>query len=218
MARAIWTGSINFGLVAVPVRLYPATRQLDLRFRELDRLTGRPVRHQRVREPAVEHSGLPSPAPRVDVSPGAPLSAPPERAGSGPIPRPEPLARPEPATRPEAAREVVASEEVVKGFEVAPEHFVTVSAAELEERAPERSRTIDVEQFVAAAAVDPVYFATPYYVVPARDHLRPFAVLLDAMHETATLGICWITLRRKRHLAALRTLDGLMLLTTMLHA
>src|SRR5712692_10455672 len=63
MPQAVWTGTISFGLVSVPVRLYPATRKLDVRFHELDRVTGRRVRHERVRPlaPPAEERG-PSPA------------------------------------------------------------------------------------------------------------------------------------------------------------
>ena len=50
MARAVWSGTISFGLVSVPVRLYPATRRKDVRFHEIDRLSGRRIRHQRVIE------------------------------------------------------------------------------------------------------------------------------------------------------------------------
>src|SRR5207247_10069002 len=46
------TGTISFGLVSVPVRLYPATRRKDVRFHEIDRLSGQRIRHQRVIEPA----------------------------------------------------------------------------------------------------------------------------------------------------------------------
>jgi DNA end-binding protein Ku len=112
----------------------------------------------------------------------------------------------------------VAAADVVKGYEFAPQRFVTVTAAELEELAPEPSRTIDVEQFVQASAVDPIHYETSYFAVPARDRLLPFAVLLEAMRQTESLGICWLTLRRKRHLAALRPLERLMLVTTMFHA
>src|SRR5438552_6780721 len=52
MARAVWTGTISFGLVSVPVRLYPATRRKDVRFHEIDRLSGQRIRHQRVVEPS----------------------------------------------------------------------------------------------------------------------------------------------------------------------
>src|SRR5215471_7379018 len=52
MPRAVWRGSISFGLVAVPVRLYPAVRRRDVRFREMDRATGQRIRHLRVRDAA----------------------------------------------------------------------------------------------------------------------------------------------------------------------
>src|ERR671923_285773 len=49
-ARAIWTGSISFGLVNVPVRLYSATQQKDIRFHEFDQKTGKRIRHKRITE------------------------------------------------------------------------------------------------------------------------------------------------------------------------
>src|SRR5438045_4844834 len=52
MARAVWSGTISFGLVSVPVRLYPATRRKDVRFHEIDRQSGQRVHHQRVIGPA----------------------------------------------------------------------------------------------------------------------------------------------------------------------
>src|SRR5207253_10017838 len=107
---------------------------------------------------------------------------------------------------------------VVKGFEFERHRYVTVTAAELESLAPERSRTLDIEQFVGAADVDPVYFDTSYYLVPDLANVRSFAVLLEGMRETGRLGLGWIVLRRKRHLAALRERGGLMVLTTMYHA
>jgi DNA end-binding protein Ku len=107
---------------------------------------------------------------------------------------------------------------VVKGFEVGPDRYVTVTEAELESLAPERSRTIDIEQFVAVPDVDPLYFDTSYYVVPEVASARSFAVLLEGMRETHRLALSWIVLRRRRHLAALRARAGLMVLTTMFHA
>src|SRR2546421_82223 len=60
MARAVWSGTISFGLVSVPVRLYPATRRKDVRFHELDRLRGQRIRHQK----GVEVAAPPPPLPR----------------------------------------------------------------------------------------------------------------------------------------------------------
>ena len=210
MARAIWTGTISFGLVSVPVRLYPATRRKDVRFRELDRLSGRRIRHQRV----VEHG--PSRAP---VEPA--------RQASGATPA-QPFPRIATATAAPAGRwastdsvqvaQPVAAADVVKGFEVSRDHYVTVGREELEELAPEQSRTIDVEQFVNASAIDPIYYDTSYYVVPERGHERAFGLLGDAMRETKRIAVCWFVLRRKRYLAALRPHGRVMVLATLFHA
>jgi DNA end-binding protein Ku len=112
----------------------------------------------------------------------------------------------------------VAGGDVVKGFEVAKDRYVTVAREELEELAPERTRTIDVEQFVDAAAIDPIYYETSYYAVPDRDYERAYGLLVDAMRETKRIAICWFVLRRKRYLAALRPHGRLMVLALMFHA
>ncbi|HEY9286728.1 MAG TPA: Ku protein [Candidatus Dormibacteraeota bacterium] len=212
MARAIWTGTIGFGLVSVPVRLYPATKRKDVRFHEIDRLSGRRIRHQKVVEDAASLTLGQSPSEWIE----APLPGPPP-AGLGREMRIGkdmvlPLG---PGTEP--AVRMVPAPEVIKGFEVARGRYVTVDREELEELAPERSRTIDVEQFVDTDAIDPIYFDTSYYVVPERDHERAFGLLVEAMSETKRAAISWFVLRRKRYLAALRPHGRLMVLSTMFH-
>jgi DNA end-binding protein Ku len=112
----------------------------------------------------------------------------------------------------------VSAADVAKGYEVAKDRYVTVDREELEQLAPERSRSIDVEQFVEASAIDPIYYNVSYYVVPERDHDRAFGLLVDVMEETKRIAICWFVLRRKRYLAALRPHGRLMVLATMFHA
>src|SRR5438477_3562574 len=77
MPTSIWTGSLSFGLVVVPVRLYPAVRKKVVRFHELDR-AGRRVRHVRVSEPDVDFE-----APRWErpVQPAFETPSPPPRTG-----------------------------------------------------------------------------------------------------------------------------------------
>jgi DNA end-binding protein Ku len=116
------------------------------------------------------------------------------------------------------APQPVAPSDVVKGFEVAKDRYVTVAREELEQLAPERSRSIDVEQFVDSSAINPIYYDVSYYAVPERDHDRAFGLLVDVMQETKRIAICWFVLRRKRYLAALRPHGRLMVLATMFHA
>jgi DNA end-binding protein Ku len=208
MSRAIWRGAISFGLVSIRVRLHPATRHLDVRFRELDATTGQRLRHQRVRQdPGVPEWTLEPAAPPQPAATEAPSS---RRPPSPPAPVMPPAAPPQSTS--------VRAEDVVRGFEFEPERYFTVSAAELEALAPQRTRSIDIEQFVASAEVDPIYFDTSYYVVPELENVRSFAVLLEGMRETGRLALSWIVLRKKRHLAALRDRGQVMVLSTMFHA
>jgi DNA end-binding protein Ku len=218
MARAVWSGTISFGLVSVPVRLYPATKRKDVRFHEIDRLSGQRIRHQKVIDSTPT---LPSPKGGGDYG-ESPLSAMTLRpAMPARVDVPENLPPPLRGRVAEgASREPrpVAAADVVKGYEVARDRYVTVDREELEELAPERTRAIDVEQFVDSSAVDPIYFDVSYYAVPDRDYERAYGLLVDAMRETKKIAIAWFVLRRKRYLAALRPHGRLMVLTTMFHA
>jgi DNA end-binding protein Ku len=192
MTRAIWSGTISFGLVNIAVSLHAASRAKDVRFHEIDRVTGQRIRRQRVRFPVEEKVWFeePPPSPRL----------------------------PEQAQRFAPAPPEVRPEEIVKGYEVAPDTFVTLTEAEIEELRSQRSRTIDIEAFVDTAAVDPAFFDTGYHVAPQRDYERPFALLVETLATSGRLAVCWIVLRKRRHLAALRPHQGLLLLSTMFFA
>jgi DNA end-binding protein Ku len=211
MARAVWSGTISFGLVSVPVRLYPATRRHDVRFHEIDRSSGQRIRHQKVVEVTAPTPTLPRERGREMSQRGRGIEAPtlPSPVSEGGIDRTWPA---------ETEKRPVAAPDVVKGFEVAKDRYVTVAREELEQLGPERSRTIDVEQFVDASSIDPIYYETSYYAVPDRDYERAYGLLVDAMRETKRIAICWFVLRRKRYLAALRPLGRLMVLALMFHA
>src|SRR3977135_743635 len=133
MQRSFWKGAISFGLVNIRVRLYPATRHLDVRFRELDSSTGQRLRHQRVRSVWPEDPPRPAAA-APEVTRGQ--SEPP--ADRGPVGRPpdRPGVEKAPERYPSPRPEAVLSDDVLKGFEIEPNRYVTVSEAELESLAP----------------------------------------------------------------------------------
>lgn len=223
MPRAVWRGTISFGLVTVQVRLYPAIKRRGVRFRELDRRTGQRVRHQRV---------VPAPAwhvpdgdaaerpirlyPAGEGAQGAPEAAAPEAAAWRPSESRSKLpSEGTPAAPAGSPESEVARQDLVRGYEYSPGQYVPVTDEELAELAPERTKTIDVEQFVSRGDLDPVFLDTSYYVVPDGSQ-RPFAVLLRAMQQTNRAAVCWIVLRSRRHLAALQPRGRLMVLTTLL--
>jgi DNA end-binding protein Ku len=194
MPTALWTGSLSFGLVVIPVRLYPAVRKKVVRFHEIDH-GGRRIRHVRVADPEPELDYEPRPAAAASFQ-------------WTPSPAPD---------LPPAAE--VPYEEIRKGFEIAPGQYVSLTREEVQALAPERSRSIDVEQFVETSAVDPIFYESRYYVAPERGAVTAFQLLRNAMLETDRMAIAWVTLRQRRHLAAIRPYgEEVMLLTTMVHA
>jgi DNA end-binding protein Ku len=200
VTTAVWTGSLSLGMVVVPVRLYPAIHKRAVRFHELDR-SGRRVRHVRVSEPDVEWD-RPSPSAAVRDPEPVPRVGMPER----------------PTMTFEAPRPEITFEEIRKGYEVAPGQYVSMTREEVGAFAPERSRVIDVQQFVDVSAVDPIYFESRYYVVPDREWSSPFHLLRQAMAAADRMAIAWLTLRSRRYLSAVRPFGEVMLLTTMVHA
>jgi DNA end-binding protein Ku len=186
MPRSVWRGTLSFGLVAIPVSLYPATEAKDVRFHLFDR-QGRRVRYRRVVE-----SGPPLGEPEEDDV---------EPAGTDDAERP--------------VETEVAYEELVRGYEVEPEAYVFLEPAEIERVRPSPSRVIDLEEFVRLEDIDPVYFEKAYHVVPARGAEKPYELLLRTLKESGRVGIGRFVLRTKPHLVALRPMERVLALETL---
>jgi DNA end-binding protein Ku len=206
VARAVWSGTISFGLVNIPVRLYNATSPRDVRFHLFDRESGRRIHYQRVAGPAIEEETAESVAPWTrEPEPAAPDEPAFERSMQ------------ETATESAPDREV-AFEDVVKGYEIEPGRFVMVSPEDLRSLEPERTHTIDIEHFVQLEDIDPIFFEKSYYVAPQRGAEKPYALLLEAMRRAGKVGIARFVLRTKPYLAAVRPMDEVLVLETLFFA
>jgi DNA end-binding protein Ku len=223
MPQAVWTGDLSFGLVNIPVKLFTATSPKRVRFHQYEAGTGRRIRYRRVAE---------GPPPLDQY-------APPEQQETEPK-------QWEPGIRevPEGSQEsddtaVVAGdddkedlsgdssdadeiqwEEIVKGYEIEPGRVVTVDADELESVAPERSRVLEVEQFVDLDSIDPIFFEKSYYMVPQRGAAteRPYWLLYRAMESTNKVAIGRFVMRTKEYLVAVRAGEHALVLGTMFYA
>jgi DNA end-binding protein Ku len=164
MARAIWSGSISFGLLNVPVKLYSAVARRGIALREIRESDGARIRHRRVAE---------------------------------------------------GTDEEVPYEQIVKAFELAPDRYVPLTKDEMAALAPEKTRAIEVRDFVDLDQIDPIYFDSPYYLGPADGAEKAYSLLAKAMQESGKVAIARFVFRNKEHLAALRPGDGVLTLTTM---
>jgi DNA end-binding protein Ku len=115
--------------------------------------------------------------------------------------------------------EEVNYEDLVKGYELTKEHYVVITPEELEALDPEKSRTIDIEDFVDLADIDPVYYDHPYYLIPDKGAAKAYGLLLNAMRESGKVAIARVVLRTKENLVAIRPAPGnVLMMETMIFA
>ena len=114
--------------------------------------------------------------------------------------------------------EEVPYEDLVKGYELAPDRYVVIAGEELEALDPKKTRTIEIEEFVELADVDPIFYDHPYYLAPGAGGAKPYRLLLDAMRETGKVGIAKVVIRSKEQLVALRPMGDVLAMSTMVFA
>ena len=165
MPRSVWSGSISFGLVNVPVKAYTAVREHQVHFHQLDKKTGSRIRYEKV----AEKSG-----------------------------------------------KEVTGDDIELGYEIRKGRYVTFEKSELDELRPTSTKTIDVQDFVALAEIDPIYYDRTYWLAPDGDPAKKaYALLLAAMEDRERVGIGSVVMRNKQYLAAIRPLDGALAMSTM---
>jgi len=162
--QSIWSGTISFSLVAIPVRLVTAIE------------TGRVSFH-------LLHSKDYSRLLRKMFCPQENALVPPE--------------------------------EVIRGYEIVPDKYVLMTDEELESVSPERSRTIEIIDFIDMKEVDRIYYEHPYYLVPSKGGEKAYQLLVEVMNRTNKAGIAKFVLAEREYLVAIRSREGALALTTL---
>jgi DNA end-binding protein Ku len=106
---------------------------------------------------------------------------------------------------------------IVKGYDLGGGRYVRIDPEELAALDPKASRTIDIEEFVDLADIDPLYFEHSYYLVPEGQFTKAYALLVEAMTKAGKVAIGRFVLRTKQYLVALRAKDGILVASTMLY-
>jgi len=113
----------------------------------------------------------------------------------------------------------VSFEDIVKGYELTKDRYVVITPDELETLDPVKSRSIDIEDFVNLADIDPVYYDHPYYLVPDKGSAKAYGLLLDAMRQSGKVAIAKVVIRSKEQLVAIRPAPGgVLMMETMIFA
>jgi DNA end-binding protein Ku len=111
--------------------------------------------------------------------------------------------------------EEVPYEHIVKGYEISPGRYVVIEPGELETLDPEKTRLIEIEQFVDLAEIDPILYDQPYYLAPATGAAKAYRLLLEAMRDAHKVAIARVVLRQKGHLVAVRAHGDVLVMETL---
>ena len=128
--RSLWSGSISFGLINIPVSLYSATKDRALDFDMLRKDDLCPISFARVCRTTGEE---------------------------------------------------VPYSEIVKGYEYREGDYVVLDKEDFKRAAPEKSSTIDIEEFVDEKEIDSIYYEKPYYLEPDKGADKAYVLLREAL-------------------------------------
>jgi len=112
--------------------------------------------------------------------------------------------------------EEVAYDDIVKGFEISSDRYVVIEPSELDSLEPEKTKTIEITDFVSADQIDPIFYDHPYYLAPGTGGAKPYRLLVEAMKETGRVAIAKVVIRQKESLVALRPEGDVLGMSTML--
>ncbi|HEV8340072.1 MAG TPA: Ku protein [bacterium] len=166
--RPIWSGTLAFGLVTIPVKLYSAVESSsDVSFRLLDRETLKPIKEIRI--------------------------------------NPE-------------TKEEVPWEQIVRGVEHAKGRYVPISSEELKALPLPTAHTVELLGFVDADDVNPLFIDKTYFLGPGKGGEKAYELLRHTLEEEGKVGLGKVAIRTREHLAAVRPVDGVLVMQTLYYA
>jgi DNA end-binding protein Ku len=164
MPRALWKGAITFGLVHVPVALYPASRQDTLDFDWLDKRDMAPIGYRRINK--------------------------------------------------QTGKEVE-RDNIVRGLEYEQGRYVILSDEEIKAAKLKATQTVDIVSFIEAGQIPPAYFDTPYFLAPFGRGEKVYSLLRETLIREKRIGIAYVVIQTKQHLAALIPTERGLILNTL---
>lgn len=165
--RAIWSGTISFGLVNIPVKLFSATQAHELDFDMLSKKDLSPIRYARIST---------------------------------------------------STNKEIPWKEIVKGFEVKKGKYVVVTDEDFQRASPEKSKSIEILQFVNEAEIDPIFYDKPYFLAPDKGAEKSYFLLLRALGQSKKVAIAAFMLRNREHIAVIKPYNDILMINQMRYA
>lgn len=108
--------------------------------------------------------------------------------------------------------------EIVKGYEYDDGRYVLLDDDDLKEAAPEVTKSVDLSGFVDAAAIDPIFFDKPYYLVPGKRGDKPYTLLRESLKRSGKAGVATVVIRTRQYLALVMPRGNALMLNLLRYA
>ncbi|MFV8375046.1 Ku protein [Flavobacterium sp. LB1P71] len=158
--KSIWTGSITFGLINIPIKVFSAVKESNIEMNMLDKNDYSNIKFKRVNENTGKE---------------------------------------------------VAYADIVKGYKL-DDRYVVIEDTDFEAAAAEKTKTIEIMNFVDEKEIDTIYYEQPYYLEPDKGALKAYALLRDALKTSEKVGVGTIVLRNKESLVILKSYKNVIVL------
>lgn len=159
--RSIWKGSIGFGLVNIPIKLYSAVQNSGLDLDMLDAKDQSHIKFQRINE---------------------------------------------------NTQKVVEFDKIVKGYKL-DDKYIILDKHDFEEASPEKTKMIELENFVSIDEINPIYYETSYFAEPETQGKKAYALLLKALQKSGKAGVARFVLRNTENLCVIHPLNNVLTVT-----
>jgi DNA end-binding protein Ku len=105
----------------------------------------------------------------------------------------------------------VAWENIERGYKI-NDHYVVVTKEDFEEASPEKTKIIEVAEFIDEKEIDSMYYEVPYYLQPEKSGTKAYALLRDALKKTGKVGLGTFVLRNRESLVILKPAEEILIL------
>lgn len=158
--KAIWTGSLGFGLVNIPIKMFSAVEASTLDLDMLDKKDHANIRFKRVNE----NSG-----------------------------------------------KEVAWENIVRGY-LLDDKYVVLDKTDFEKASPEKTKHIEIGQFVEETEIDSSFFEAPYFLEPEKTGARAYGLLREALQKTGKAGVGLFVMHNREHVCIIKARENALVL------
>lgn len=158
--RSLWSGSISFGLVNIPIKLYSAIQSGSLDLDMLDKKDHSNIQFKRVNEKTGKEVGW---------------------------------------------------DNIVKGYKV-DNQYVILTDEDFKKASPEKTKTIDITEFVKTEEVSPIYYDSAYYIEPEKNGAKAYVLLRDSLVKAKKAAIGSFVLRNKENLCLISPSENILVL------